>query len=127
MRGLIYLYKRTIINNIKRALKRPVTYIWLVFVVGYLLLMGIGFGTMIEEGNFGTPENIVAILSIIIFAMIPGNIISYSRRKGLLFRPSEVHFVFSAPVSPKMVLMFEGVKSFAGLAVSRVFFVLRSV
>lgn len=114
MRGLIYLYKRTIINNIKRALKRPVTYVWLVFAVGYLLLMGIGFGTMIEEGNFGTPENIVAILSIIIFAMIPGNIISYSRRRGLLFRPSEVHFVFSAPVSPKMVLMFEGVKSFAG-------------
>lgn len=114
MRGLVYLYKRTVINNIKRALKRPVTYIWLVAGVGYLLLMGVGFETMIEEGNFGTPENIVAILSIIIFAMIPGNIISYSKRRGLLFRPSEVHFVFSAPVSPKMVLMFEGVKSFIG-------------
>ena len=114
MRGLIYLYRRTVINNIKRALKRPVTYIWLVFGAGYLLLMGVGIGTMIEEGNFGTPENIVAALSIIIFAMIPGNIISYSKRKGLLFRPSEVHFVFSAPVSPKIVLMFEGVKSFIG-------------
>lgn len=114
MKGLIYLYERTVINSIKRALKRPVTYIWLVFAVFYLAMMVFGFSTMIQEANFGTPENIVAILSIIIFAMIPGNIISYSKRKGLLFRPSEVHFVFSAPVSPKMVLMFEGVKSFLG-------------
>lgn len=114
MKGLIYLYQRTIINHIKRALKRPATYIWLVFGALYLAMMIFGFSMMIQEGNFGTPENIVAILSIIIFAMIPGNIISYSKRKGLLFRPSEVHFVFSAPVSPKMVLMFEGVKSFAG-------------
>lgn len=114
MKGLVYLYKRTVINNIKRALKRPVTYIWLVFGVCYLAMMIFGFTGMIQEANFGTPENIVAILSIIIFAMIPGNIISYSKRKGLLFRPSEVHFVFSAPVSPKMVLMFEGVKSFLG-------------
>lgn len=114
MKGLIYLYERTVINSIKRALKRPVTYIWLVFAVLYLAMMVFGFSGMIQEANFGTPENIVAILSIIIFAMIPGNIISYSKRKGLLFRPSEVHFVFSAPVSPKMVLMFEGVKSFLG-------------
>lgn len=96
MKGLIYLYRRTIINSIKCALKRPVTYIWLAFAVFYLGMMVFGFSTMIKEASFGTPENIVTILSIIIFAMIPGNTISYSRRKGLLFRPSEVHFVFSA-------------------------------
>ncbi len=114
MKGLIYLYKRTVINSVKRALRRPVTYFWLVFAACYLALMVFGFSTMIQEANFDTPENIVTILSIIIFAMIPGNIISYSKRKGLLFRPSEVHFVFQSPVSPKMVLMFEGVKSFLG-------------
>ena len=114
MRGLIYIYQRTIANNIKRALKRPVTYLWLAFGAAYMGMVFFGFQSMIQEGDFGTPENIVAVLSIIIFAMIPGNIISYSKRKGLLFRPSEVHFVFSAPVSPKMVLMFEGAKSFLG-------------
>ena len=114
MRGLIYIYQRTIANNIKRALKRPVTYLWLAFGAAYMGMVFFGFQSMIQEGDFGTPENIVAVLSIIIFAMIPGNIISYSKRKGLLFRPSEVHFVFSAPVSPKMVLMFEGAKSFMG-------------
>lgn len=114
MKGLIYLYRRTVINRVKYALGRPTTYIWLVFAAAYLAMMAFSFMMMIEEGNFGTAENLTAILSIVIFALIPGNIISYSKRKGLLFRPSEVHFLFSAPISPKMVLMYEGVKSFTG-------------
>ncbi len=113
MKGFIYLYQRTIINRVKHAAKRPATYIMLVFIVGYLALMYEGLQVMIAENNMGTPESLVTILSGIILMLIPGNIISYSKRKGLLFRPSEVHFVFSAPVSPKMVLMFTGVKSFA--------------
>lgn len=113
MKGFIYLYQRTIINRVKRAAKRPTTYIMLAFIGVYLVMMYEGFRMMIAEGNLGSPETLVTILSGIILMLIPGNIISYSKRKGLIFRPSEVHFVFSSPVSPKMVLMFAGVKSFA--------------
>lgn len=113
MRGLVYLYQRTIINRIKFALKRPVSYIMGAFIVFYAVMMFFSFQTMVEEGRLGSVENMVTIISGIILLLIPGNIIAYSKRKGLIFRPSEVHFVFSAPVSPKMVLMFAGVKSFA--------------
>ena len=113
MRGLIYLYQRTILNRIKYALKRPVSYIMGLFILCYAGLMFFGFQNMVKEGNIGSAENVVTILSGIILLLIPGNIIAYSKRKGLIFRPSEVHFVFSAPVNPKMVLMFAGVKSFA--------------
>ncbi len=112
MKGLIYLYQRTIINRIKYALKRPAAYLMGAFILFYLAMVIFGFGMMIQEENFGSPENVVTILSGIILMLIPGNIISYSKRRGLLFRPSEVHFVFSSPVSPKMVLMFAGAKSF---------------
>jgi len=113
MRGLVYLYQRTIINRIRFALKRPVSYIMGAFIVFYAVMMFFSFQTMVEEGRLGSVENMVTIISGIILLLIPGNIIAYSKRKGLIFRPSEVHFVFSAPVSPKMVLMFAGVKSFA--------------
>ena len=123
MNGLIYLYKRTIINRIKKALKRPVTYFVTVFILLYVVMIYNSFNMMIQEGNFNSAGNLVTILSMIIFFLIPGNLISYAKRKGLLFRPSEVHFVFSSPVSPKMVLMFAGVKSFSvnilvGLAIA---------
>ncbi len=113
MKGLIYLYQRTIVNRIKRALLRPTAYIMGIFLILYVGMIFFSFQMMIAEGNFGTPDKVVTILSGIILMLIPGNIISYSKRKGLIFRPSEVHFVFSAPVSPKMVLMFAGAKSFA--------------
>ncbi len=38
MKGLIYLYKRTIINRIRKALKRPVTYFMAVFILLYLFM-----------------------------------------------------------------------------------------
>jgi hypothetical protein len=113
MKGLLYLYQRTIINRIKKALKRPVTYIMGIFLLLYIVMIYNSFHMMIQEENFGSTENLVTILSMVIFWLIPANLISYARRRGLLFRPSEVHFVFSSPVSPKMVLMFAGVKSFA--------------
>ena len=113
MKGFLYLYQRTIINRVKKALKRPVTYLMAVFILFYIVMIYNSFHVMILEGSFNSPKNMVTILSLVIFWLIPANLVSYAKRKGLLFRPSEVHFVFSSPVSPKMVLVFAGVKSFA--------------
>lgn len=113
MNSLIYLYKRTIVNRVKKALKRPTTYIALVFIILYIAMIFFSLDIAIKENNFGSAENMVTLLSLLIFFLNPANIISYSKRKGLLFRPSDVHFVFPSPVSPKKVLMYAGVKSFA--------------
>lgn len=113
MKGLIYLYQRTITNRIKKSLKRPKTYVALIFIILYALMILWSFGMMIKDAKIATPENLVTILSCIVLFIIPSNIISYSKRHGLLFRPSEVHFVFPSPVSPKTILMFTGIKSFA--------------
>lgn len=113
MAGFIYLYKRTTANRIKKALKRPATYILAAVIVFYVIMIFMSFSTLIRGGGLNTADNLATVLSVIILMLIPSNIISYARRRGLLFRPAEVHFVFSSPVSPKMVLMFAGVKSFA--------------
>lgn len=113
MKGFIYLYQRTIANRIKKALKKPMTYVGIVFIILYIVMIFWSFNMMIAEANLATPENLVTILAGLILILLPSNIVSYGKRRGLLFRPAEVHFVFSAPVSPKMVLMFAGIKSFA--------------
>jgi len=69
MKGLIYLYKRTIINRIKKALKRPVTYIMIVFLLLYFAMLYSSFSVMIQEGQFSSTQNMVTILSIIIFVL----------------------------------------------------------
>lgn len=113
MKGMIYLYKRTIINRIKKALKKPMTYVAIIFIALYAAMVSFGIYVSVKDANIASPENLVTILSATILVILPGNIISYARRKGLLFRPAETHFVFSSPVSPKMALMFTAVKSFS--------------
>ena len=81
MKGFVYLYQRTIINRIKKALKRPVTYLMGIFVLLYIVMIYKSFDMMIQEGDFNSPNNMVTILSMIIYWLIPGNLISYAKRK----------------------------------------------
>ena len=112
MNSFVYLYKRTIINRIKKALRKPITYIYIVFIVAYAFFAFAGMSTGVKGVNIDSPENMAIVLSLIVFFMIPANIISYSKRKGLLFRPSEVHFLFPSPCNPKHVILYAGFKSF---------------
>lgn len=113
MKGLIYLYQRTIFNRIKKALKKPMTYLALIFIVLYVVMIFWSLQMTIKESNLATPENLVTVISGIVLIILPSNIIGYGKRRGLLFRPAEVHFVFQSPISPKTILMFAGVKSFS--------------
>lgn len=113
MGSFLYLYRRIIVNRIKKALKKPVTYIFLVFIIGYLVMIAGSFGILIEEFHIDKPENFAIVMSVLIFFLLPSNFISYSRRKGLLFKKSDVHFIFPAPVNPKQVLIFAGIKNLA--------------
>lgn len=113
MRSFLYLYKTILKNRIKKALKKPVTYIFLIFIIAYLVLVIGSLGSLVTTFYVDSAENLAIILSILTFFLLPANFISYSRRKGLLFKPSDVHFIFPAPVNPKHVLLFAGMKNLA--------------
>lgn len=111
MHSLRYLLLTTAKNRIKKALKRPVTYIAGLFILLYLLFLLVGIGSFFLEIGIDSGETVAAGLSALMFMMIPTNIISYVRRKGLVFRPSDTHFVFSAPEDPKKIILYAGTKS----------------
>ena len=103
IRALFYLYRKTLKNRVKKALRKPVTYIYLLFIVWYFGFLFTSFG----EGFDGF--------------FLPSNLVSYSKRKGLVFRQSDIHFLFPAPVNPKSVLLYAHVRGvLLGLLVSGV-------
>lgn len=112
MESLIYLYVRSFKNRLIKALHKPVTYIYLILGIAYACLIIFGVGTMFEEWNMASPEGFALLLSGMTCFFLPTNIVTYAKRKGLLFRPSDVHFVFTSPVSPKLVLLYAQVKQY---------------
>lgn len=106
-----YLFRHTAKNRIKKALKRPTTYIFGILIVLYLIMMVSGFGTIFENMGVSRPRHLAQLLSLLTILLLPSNVISYSRRKGLLFKPADVHLMFPAPISPKAILLYVGMKN----------------
>lgn len=111
MKAIFYLYKTTLVNRIKTALKKPVTYLLLVFSGGYLAMLFWIFSNAMQELDTPPASTLTGFLSVTAFIFIPANLISYSRRKGLLFRRSDVHFLFPSPVGPKKILLYAHCKT----------------
>lgn len=111
MNMIFYLYRKTFKNRVKRALKKPVTYVYSAFVILYFYFIFRSFPVFFEMFQVEGASVLTAVLTVIVFVFIPSNMISYSKRKGLVFRESDIHFLFSAPVSPKKILLYAHIKN----------------
>lgn len=116
-----YLYRRTLINRIRMAFRRPVTYFYLVIILFYLFAMP--FSLRVWSAQFGadTPEGLAGVLTAVSFWLIPGNFIAFAKRRGLVYRSSDVHFMFPAPVNPKGVLIYAYLRMLPAQAIMNLF------
>lgn len=106
MGALFYLYRKNLKNRAKKALRKPVTYLYLALILFYLFALPASLRLMVEQFALDTPEGMACVLTVLSFWLLPGNIIAYARRKGLVYRNSDVHFMFPSPISPKRVLVY---------------------
>lgn len=106
MYALFYLYRRSFRNRMKTALKKPITYFYLVILLFYVTAVPYSFRAMFREWHMDSPEGMTAVFTLFSFWVIPGNLIAYARRKGLIYRHSDIHFLFPAPVGPKLILLY---------------------
>lgn len=106
MGAIGYLYRRILKNKVKIAIHKPITYFYVVIILFYILALP--FSLRIWSGEFGidTPEGLTGVLTVFSFWLVPGNLIAYARRRGLVYRNSDIHFLFPAPVCPKRVLIY---------------------
>ncbi len=124
MGAIGYLYRRTLINRIKVALHKPVTYFYIVLILFYLTFMPFSLKVLAEEGGIDSPVGMAGVLTLFAFWLIPGNLIAYAKRKGLVYRSSDVHFLFPSPVSPKWVLLYAHVRTIPMLVLINLFVVI---
>ena len=111
MGAIAYLYKRTLINRIKMALRKPGTYFLLLVLLFYLFALPASLKVMGEQAGIDSSGGMAAVLTVLAFWMIPANLTAYAKRKGLVYRNSDVHFLFPSPVRPKQVLIYAHLKT----------------
>lgn len=111
MGAIGYLYRRTLVNRIKTALRKPVTYFYIILFVFYMFFLPASLKVLVEQANIASPGGMAGVLTVFAFWAIPGNLIAYAKRKGLVYRNSDVHFLFPSPVSPKRVLVYAHLKT----------------
>lgn len=108
-----YLYRRILRNRVKTALRKPVTYFYLLLILFYMTAVPMSLRMTVEMLGADSAQGLVTVLTVFAFWTIPANLIAYSKRKGLVYRNSDVHFLFSAPVSPKQVLLYAHLRTLA--------------
>ncbi len=124
MKALVYLTWRSFVNNIKRAVKKPVTLLLMIFLAVYAAYVLLAVGKLVTELHFDSTEGLLALLSVWTIYMFFSNFIGYSSRKGIIFRPGHPHFVFPAPISPKLVLIYSAWMNYLLSVVINLLFVL---
>lgn len=113
MRAVIFLYKKTLKNRIKMAFRKPVTYFFLAVILFYLFALPFSLKMVVEQFSMDSPQGMAAVLTALALWLLPANIIAYAKRKGLVYRSSDVHFMFPSPIPPKSVLLYAHLKTLA--------------
>lgn len=124
MKALVYLTWRSFVNNVKRAVKKPVTLILMIFLGAYMAYVVFLLGSLAVELRFDSVQGMVVLISIWTIYIFLANFIGYSSRKGVIFRPAHAHFVFPAPISPKVILVYSAWMNYITSVVVNLLFVL---
>ncbi len=113
MKAVWYLYRKNLKNRIKLALRRPATYFLLALVLFYLLALPASLKMLVTQFSIDTPGGMAAVLTVFALWAIPANMVAYAKRKGLVYRSSDIHFMFPSPVTPKEVLLYAYLRTLA--------------
>lgn len=111
MEAIKYLYKTSFKNQLKKSVKKPVTVIYCILTIAYLVWMYITFQDLVTNSKLNTSEGLVIVLSMIVLFILPGNLITFAKRKGLIFKKSDVHLLFTSPIKPKSILVYGYLKN----------------
>ncbi|NLL78854.1 MAG: hypothetical protein GX234_03495 [Clostridiales bacterium] len=113
MEAIFYLYKTEWKNWIKKAAARPSTYVWLIFIALYVLGVGGSFLSLFKAYDLANARGMMAVFTLTVFFFVPGNLMAYAKRKGLVFRQADCNVLFQSGISPKKLLLYAHMKNVA--------------
>ena len=106
MRALLYLTKRSMINNLKKAVKKPLTLLVVLACAAYAVFLAVMLAELAVQMKFDSAKGMVIILTVwsLYLFLLNFYVICIQKRNSL--PPRHIHiFIFNAPVDSKVVLI----------------------
>lgn len=101
----VYYIKRNLINRVKQLRYKPLKVIGKLLILLYFINLPFILQQNFKSINFDSPEGYVAVFTVLmIYFGIPGTL-SYLKRRGIIFKQENVNFDFTAPLTPKQILL----------------------
>lgn len=104
MKPMMYLWCTTFKNQLKMSLRKPSNLIATIFFAGYFFMMLWSFTISVGTFKLGTMD-IAPVLGFFVVLYSPLNLATYAKRKGIAFKKSDVNLLFTAPLSPKFIML----------------------
>lgn len=105
-KAIVFQLKTTLKNSFKLFLKKPLKMIGTSIGVLYLMIMPFMFYAQIRDFNLNNPRGFVLLNAIITLYILMPMTLSYFKRSGINFSKSDVHFMFSSPLTPKQIIVY---------------------
>ena len=104
--SLRYLMKKSVINSLKKTLKRPVKAFGILLLVIYFLMIPFLVEPLITDMGLKNKEGFVLIASIVTLYIVLPMTLSYFKRKGINFKNQDINFILASPTSPKQAIIY---------------------
>ena len=110
-KGLVYYYKRVIVNSIKNLKRKPLKSLGKLVLVLYFMFLPFILKDSIANFGLNNAKGYIAIYAAFsIFLGMP-SLLTYFKRKGLIFKEADINFMFISPISPKTIILHGMIKN----------------
>lgn len=100
MRALLYLTKRSMINNLKKAVKKPLTLLVVLACAAYAVFLAVMLAELAVQMKFDSAKGMVIILTVwSLYLFLLNYVICIQKRNS--FPPGTCTFYFQCACGPK--------------------------
>jgi len=105
-KAIAYLFNCNFRNNLKLLRHKPLKFVGILISTAYFIALPFFMIDMFRDMGIDNPNGFVVFGSFFALYLSLPSILTYFKRKGVLFLNSDVNFIFATPVPPKWGLIY---------------------
>ncbi len=86
MKALLYLTKRSFINNLKKAVKKPASLLVMIICIVYGIFLAVMLGQIVTKIHFSSAKGLTVIITLWTLYIFLSNFAGYASKKGVIFK-----------------------------------------